>query len=125
MSFVWGKENIKFLKKRYASMTKYALFEDMVYTEDFDQVADWIPLMMKKRNRKEEFAVTRMDIGTDVNFGAITRGMIKYLKKQDGVTLHLGQEVQDITRLKDGRWQVEVESIKLSLIHISEPTRPY
>ena len=112
MSFVWGKENIKFLKKRYASMTKYALFEDMVYTEDFDQVADWIPLMMKKRNRKEEFAVTRMDIGTDVNFGAITRGMIQYLKKQDGVTLHLGQEVQDITRLKDGRWQVEVESIK-------------
>ena len=112
MSFVWGEENIKFLKKRHKKMTKYALFEDMTYTKDIGQVAEWVPLMMAGRNKKERFAVTRMEIGTDVNFGAITRGMFKYLKKCDGVTLHLGQEVQDITQLKNGRWKIAVEAIK-------------
>jgi len=34
MSFVWGEDNISFLKKRHEAMTKYALFEDMKYSED-------------------------------------------------------------------------------------------
>ncbi len=112
MSFVWGERNVAFLKKRYAAMTAYAMFEDMIYSEDIGQITSWIPLMMKGREINEPLAVTRMDIGTDVNFGAITRGMIQYLKSCDGVEVYLAHEIQDITHTKDGQWEIDVENLE-------------
>ena len=38
MSFVWGEKNVEFLKKRYAAMTQYAIFEDMKFSEDFAEI---------------------------------------------------------------------------------------
>lgn len=111
MSFVWGEENVAFLQKRYAAMSKYAMFEDMIYSEDHNQIAEWVPLMMKNRKITEPLAVTRMDIGTDVNFGAITRGMIKYLRSCDGVEVHLHHEIQDLTYTRDGQWKVDIENL--------------
>jgi malate dehydrogenase (quinone) len=112
MSIVWGEGNIQFLQKRYDLLVRYAMFEDMEYSDDFDQIGSWIPLMMNGRDRSEEIAVTRMAIGTDVNFGAITRAMISYLKSCQGVEVHLGQNVNDIDRKKDGRWKIEVADLK-------------
>ncbi|MFK7807991.1 MAG: malate dehydrogenase (quinone) [Saprospiraceae bacterium] len=111
MSFVWGDGNIDFLKKRYEALRQYAIFEDMKYSEDHEQIREWIPLMMKGRDPKERIAVTRMAIGTDVNFGAITRGMIRYLKESDGVEVHLGHHVDDLTQQDDGSWIVEMEQL--------------
>ena len=111
MSFVWGAANIDFLKKRYASMVDFCIFEDMKYSEDFDEIASWVPLMMRGRDRKEKIAATRMEIGTDVNFGAITRSMIAYLKTCDGVEVHLGHQVDDITKDGDGSWRIDVEEL--------------
>ncbi len=111
MSFVWGEENIAFLKKRYKALTTYAMFEDMLFSEDYDEISKWIPLMMKDRARSEKVAVTRMPIGTDVNFGAITRGMIQYLETLDNVTVHLGQEIQDITKQHNGTWKIDIEDL--------------
>jgi len=111
MSFVWGKKNIEFLKKRYSALTEYSMFEDMLYSEDFEEIAEWTPLMMKGRNPNEEIAVTRMAIGTDVNFGAITRGMIQYLETCSGIEVHLGHQVEDLWQEKDGNWRVEVTDL--------------
>jgi malate dehydrogenase (quinone) len=111
MSFVWGDENVSFLKKRHEAMTRFALFEDMQFTEDAGQIADWVPLMMRGRDPRQRIAATRMDIGTDVNFGAITKGMIQYLQSCDGVEVHLGHQVNDLTKQPDGQWQVEVEDL--------------
>lgn len=111
MSIVWGTENVEFLKKRYAALTQYPLFDDMIYTEDKKLIASWIPLIMNGRDPDEILAVTRMEIGTDVNFGAITRGMIKYLETCKGVTLLLGNEIQDLTKETDGRWIVDVKDL--------------
>ncbi len=111
MSFVWGADNVEFLKKRYAALTQYAMFEDMIYSEDHDQIANWVPLMMKNREINEPLAVTRMDIGTDVNFGAVTRDMIGYLKNTDDVNIHLGHEIQDLTYTKDGKWSIDIENL--------------
>lgn len=112
MSFVWGKENIEFLKKRYDAMTQYAIFEDMKYSENFEEIEKWIPLMMKERDASEEIGATRMAIGTDVNFGEITRGMIRYLEKCDGVEVHLGHNVDEIKELDNGRWEIELTELK-------------
>lgn len=112
MSFVWGDENISFLKKRYQALTKYTMFEDMLFSEDYDEISEWIPLMMKERNRNEKVSITMMAIGTDVNFGAITREMIANLETLDDVTVHLGQEIQDITKQHNDTWKIEIEDKK-------------
>ena len=111
MSVVWGSENVEFLKKRYAALTAYALFKDMVYTEDLAVMEEWAPLMMKGRTDEHDMAMTRMHLGTDVNFGAITRGMIEWLSDCDGVTLHLGAEIQDIDRQKGSWWKVDIKDL--------------
>ncbi len=115
MSIVWGQENVEFLKKRYAALTQYPLFDDMIYTEDKKLIESWIPLIMKGRDPNEILAVTRMEIGTDVNFGAITRGMVKHLETCDGVTLFLGNEIQDLTKQKDGKWEIEVKDLNTGI----------
>ena len=111
MSFVWGDKNMAFLKKRYEALRPYSIFEDMKYSEDHKQIAEWIPLMMEGRNPKEQIAVTRMAIGTDVNFGAITRGMIAYLQTCDGVEIHLGHNVDELTQEKDGTWRIDLTEL--------------
>lgn len=113
MSYVWGEENVQFLRKRYASMTKYAIFDEMAYSEDRGQVSDWVPLMMDGRKDREAFGVTRMDIGTDVNFGAITRGMMRHLdESSEGVDVYLGHEVEQLTHLSNGNWQIDIQRLE-------------
>lgn len=111
MSFVWGEENAAFLRKRHAAMTQHALFEEMRFSTEHSQVAEWVPLMMEGRDPQQPIAATRMEIGTDVNFGAITKGMIAYLQSCDGVTVNLGHEVKELSKLPDGRWKVDVERL--------------
>ncbi len=84
----------------------------MEYTEDKALLKEWVPLMMEGRSADEAIAATKMDIGTDVNFGALTRDLITYLDGKDNIKLSLNQEVKDIDREDDGRWEVEVKDLK-------------
>ncbi len=111
MSLVVGENNVSFLKKRYDAMQQSHLFQGMVYSENFDKIKEWVPLIMDGRNKKEKIAATRIDIGTDVNFGALTRAMLHYLSSQDGVEMRLAHEVQDIQKDEDGRWEIEVKNL--------------
>src|SRR5690349_18228103 len=43
MSFVWGSENVEYLKERHQLLTENPLFKGMQYTEDRDQVKEWAP----------------------------------------------------------------------------------
>ena len=112
MSFVWGDDNIKFLKKRYEALQASPLFRPMQYSEDHAQIAKWVPLMMEGRDPNQKLAVTWTPIGTDVNFGEITRQFVGHLKTQENFDLKLSSEVQDITRNKDGSWHVEYKNLK-------------
>ena len=112
MSFVWGDDNIKFLKKRYDALQASPLFKPMQYSEDHAQIAKWVPLMMEGRDPNQKLAVTWTPIGTDVNFGEITRQFVGHLKAQPNFSLKLSSEVQDITRNKDGSWHVEYKNLK-------------
>ena len=51
MSFVWGDTNVRYLKKRYEALQASPLFRGMQYSEDFDQISKWVPLMMEGRDR--------------------------------------------------------------------------
>lgn len=112
MSAVFGEKDVKFLKTRFETMTKQNLFKGMEYTEDKSLLNEWVPLMMEGRDENEAVAATKMDIGTDVNFGALTKDLITYLDGKDNIKLSLNQEVKDIDREDDGRWEVEVKDLK-------------
>ena len=112
MSAVFGEKDVQFLKTRFETMTKQNLFKGMEYTEDKTLLNEWVPLMMEGRAVDEPIAATKMDIGTDVNFGALTKDLITYLDGKDNIKLSLNQEVKDIDREDDGRWEVEVKDLK-------------
>ena len=112
MSFVWGDDNIRFLKKRYEALQGSPLFRPMQYSEDQEQIRKWVPLMMEGRDPNQKIAATWTPIGTDVNFGEITRQFVGHLKAQPNFSLHLSSEVQDITRNDDGSWHVEYKNLK-------------
>lgn len=106
MSFVLGDKDVSFLKDRHAAMIQHHLFHGMQYSEDWNQLTAWMPLMMKDRSNETAIAATRMDIGTDVNFGALTRYLFKHLNSLDGVKTYLHHEVRDLEQQADGRWKV-------------------
>ncbi len=111
MSFVWGNENVHYLKKRYEALTQNTLFEGMQFCEDITQLKTWIPLVMEGRDTNEICAATKMDIGTDVDFGVLTRAMIQHLQAQDGVQVFLSNEIRDIERENNGHWQIKVKDL--------------
>jgi malate dehydrogenase (quinone) len=112
MSFVWGDDNIKFLKKRYEALKASPLFSGMMYSEDPEQIKQWVPLMMAGRDPQQKLAATWSSLGTDVNFGEITRQFVSYLQTKPEFSLKLSSEVQEISRNADGSWHVEYENLK-------------
>ena len=111
-SFVWGEDNVNFLRKRYEAMRQVPLFGAMEYSEDPEQLKQWMPLVMEGRDPNQKVAATRMAIGTDVNFGALTRAMIEDLRAQGGVTLAFSQAVIGLRRESDGRWKITIKDEK-------------
>src|SRR5579863_9007327 len=66
MSFVWGEENVAFLRTRYEAMSAHHCYEGMEYSEDHGEIAEWVPLVMDGRDNDQRVAATRMITGTDV-----------------------------------------------------------
>jgi len=112
MSFVRGDENATFLLKRYEAMQKAPMFQDMEYSSDPAGIMEWAPLIMEGRDKTAALAATKMNAGTDVNFGAITRDLIGYLQNTEEVEVHLEHKVVDFKKQKHGRWKMQVVDYK-------------
>jgi malate dehydrogenase (quinone) len=65
MSFVWGKENVDFLRARYKAMSAHHSYHGMEYSEDHKQIADWAPLIIEGRDPMQPIAATRIITGAD------------------------------------------------------------
>jgi malate dehydrogenase (quinone) len=111
MSFVWGLKNVEYLRKRHAALTESALFKGMIFSEDRDELTRWMPLVMEGRDPEQPVAATRMDLGTDVNFGSLTRGMFHLLEAKPGVTFHFHHEVQKLRQKEDGIWRLKAKNL--------------
>nr|WP_310587690.1 malate:quinone oxidoreductase [Fibrella rubiginis] len=118
MSFVWGDDNVTYLRKRYEALQQSHLFRGMQYTEDPAKIAEWTPLVMDGRDPSQPVAATRMDLGTDVNFGALTRAMFRRLEEMPGVTMHFAHDVHEIWRSKTlGGWKIQVENVTTNSVY--------
>ncbi|MCA1054971.1 malate:quinone oxidoreductase [Rossellomorea aquimaris] len=110
MSLVQGEENVAFLKKRLEALSASPLFEGMEFSDDPEKLKEWIPLIMEGRTTNEPIAATKIDSGTDVNFGGLTRMLFDHLESQ-GVQMNYRHSVEGIKRTADGSWEVKVHDL--------------
>jgi malate dehydrogenase (quinone) len=111
ISFVQGAENVAFLKKRFEALTATPYYRGMEFTDDKEVIAQWIPLVMEGRNPDEEVAATRMQTGTDVDYGALTRILLASLAGKANVSIRYNHRVQDLEREVAG-WKATVRNEK-------------
>jgi malate dehydrogenase (quinone) len=112
MSFVWGKENVAFLRKRFEAMSSSHCYRGMEYSEDRARIGEWAPLIMDGRGGEEPFAATRIVTGTDVDYGALTRLLMSHLAAQPGVSVNYRHRVVGLDRVANGAWQVAIEDVE-------------
>lgn len=111
MNLVWGDANVAFLRKRHAALQASPLFSGMEFSTDPAQIAQWVPLMMQGRPAMK-LAATRSPLGTDCDWGEVTRQYLKALRTEPGVTLTTGHEVRALERNPDKSWRVTVRNRK-------------
>lgn len=111
MSFVWGDDNIAYLRKRHAALVRNPLFYGMQYSEDQAQIRQWAPLMIEGRDPAQKVAATYMPLGTDVNYGAVTNQLMEGLRKSPNFTLSLQHEVRALRQNADKTWNVTVAQL--------------
>ena len=108
ISFVYGQEQVDFLRSRYKGMNKHPFFAKMEYSEDPEQIRKWAPLLIEGRE-DQPVAATYMEAGTDVNFGEVSRKLIQWLGEQEGCSFHVETRVTDLNRIADG-WEVTIKN---------------
>lgn len=115
ISFVYGQEQVDFLRSRHKGMSQHPFFSKMEYSEDPEQIRKWAPLLIEGRE-DQPVAATYMEAGTDVNFGEVSRKLIHWLGDQDGCSFHVESRVTDLNRTDDG-WQVTVKNLADGTTH--------
>lgn len=111
MSFVWGDKNVNYLQKRYDALQQTTLFQGMKFSTDHAQIQQWAPLVMNGRDANQKVAATWTPVGTDVNYGEITRQLIGSLKKNSNFSLQTSAEVTEFKRNEDNSWHVTIKDI--------------
>ena len=110
LSFVQGEKGVSFLKKRFETLSQHHAFSDMHYTEDRNEMAEWMPLMMPGRPLDEKIAATRVINGTDVNFGALTNQLLNHLTSSPDAQVKYCKRVTDLKRNGAG-WTVSIKDV--------------
>ena len=112
---MWGEDNVAFLRKRYELLSAEHQFYELEFSDDFDEISKWLPLIMKNRDPKEAVAATRVRYGSDVNFGQIAISMTEHLVTQKGFQLHLNTHVEDLNKCDDGSWDVVMQDRRTNI----------
>lgn len=115
MSYVQGEKNVNFLKKRFEALSTNPLFEGMEFSDDPEILSEWVPLMLQDRTLNEPIAATKIDSGTDVNFGALTRMLFKHLQAHN-VELNYKHSVNNIKRTSDGHWDLKIKNLDSGIV---------
>lgn len=100
MSFVWGEDNVAYLRKRYDALKTHPLFAGLEFSDDPSRIREWAPLLMTGRPTGQPVAATRSPDGTDIDFGTLTRHLIDHLTRS-GAELMTGTRVTGLRRHKD------------------------
>jgi malate dehydrogenase (quinone) len=108
LSFVRGSERVAFLRARQAALSAHPFFRTMAFTADPALVRDWAPLLIAGRRADETIAATRVEAGTDVDFGELSRRLLGWLGAQEGCRISTGHRVVGLRRAGAG-WELTVQ----------------
>lgn len=109
LSFVHGAEMVDFLRRRFEGMAAHHFFEGIEYATDRATIGRWAPLLVEGRG-EVPIAATKMDNGTDVNFGNISRKLLGWLGGQAGCGVAANHRVTDLKK-RGGKWEVSVKDL--------------
>jgi malate dehydrogenase (quinone) len=111
ISFVHGKEQVDFLRARHRGMSAHHFFSSMEYSTDRAKIGAWAPLLTEGRDPAVPIAATKMDGGTDVNFGVVSRKLLAWLAQQEGCGVAAGNKVVGLGKSGAG-WDVTARDHK-------------
>lgn len=108
MTYVKGEKDVDYLRRRAEVLKKEPLFKGFEFSTDHAKIAKWAPLLIEGRDKNQLVAATRIESGTDVDFGAITRQLFGYLRESD-IPVHTSTEVTKLRRTPDG-WHITAKN---------------
>ncbi len=113
-SWVVGKDNVNYLEKRYQAMKSHFMFDSIEFTKEIEVMKKWFPLIMHNRSSDELMAATRIDRGTEMNFGTLTQHLFSILENEFDTKVLCNKEVQDVDPSSDHDWDLEIKDLKTS-----------
>lgn len=116
-SWVTGKENSDYLEARFNTFKDHYLFDSIEFTRDIDQMKSWFPLIAEGRTEDDIMAASRIDRGTEVNYGNLTKQLFHILETKFNTPVHCNMEVQDVDPSLDIDWTVELKDLKTKEKH--------
>ena len=116
ISLVFGEEDIVLLQKRFSELSAHEAFSQMEFTMDYAELKDWIPLVMDGRDRYEQIGATRIQRGTDIDFGNLTRSYINQIKGKESVEIAFSTNVENLRQDIEGYWHLSLDGIKTNKI---------
>ncbi|MEZ4888137.1 MAG: malate dehydrogenase (quinone) [Chitinophagales bacterium] len=109
-SWVCGADNADYLEKRYKAMKEHFMFNTIEFTRDREKMKEWFPLMMHDREKSEVMASSRIDRGTELNYGALTKHLFHILETQFDTKVQCNTQVVDVDPSKDIDWTIKVRN---------------
>lgn len=105
MDVVFGDHDVAYLRRRFETLRADPLFADLEFSDDPTTIAGWAPLVMAGRDCGQAVAATRHPGGTDVDFGALTRGLARIITSNGG-DVRLGHDAHRLRQGSDGTWLI-------------------
>lgn len=109
LSFVHGAKWVDYLRARHAGMAAHHFFAEMEFSTDRATIGRWAPLLTEAR-AEVPIAATKMDGGTDINFGEVSRKLVAWLARQERCGVATGHRVVDLDKTAAG-WDVTVRDL--------------
>jgi len=109
LSFVHGQAQVDYLKARHAGLAAHHFFREMAYSTDRAQIGAWAPLLTERR-AEVPIAATKLDRGTDVNFGCIAAKLLAWLARQPDCGVAGNHRVVDLAKSGAG-WDVAIRDL--------------
>jgi malate dehydrogenase (quinone) len=109
LSFVHGAKWVDYLRARHTGLAAHPFFSGMEFSTDPATIGKWAPLLTESRGNVP-IAATKMDTGTDVNFGNVSRKLLAWLGAQEGCGVASNHRVTDLTKTSAG-WDVAIRDL--------------
>jgi len=111
-SWVKGGENANYLENRFKAFKEHFMFNSIEFTREVEKMKEWFPLMMHNRTKDEVMAASRIDRGTEMNYGALTEKLFAILKDEYDTEVLFHTEVEDIDPDHDEEWLVKMKNLE-------------